>query len=260
MSIRRGPRPETKFYTLDKSISEDARLSWAARGLLIFLLGKPDNWEVSVKHLINQTQEAIGKASGRDAVRVILKELEQAGYLVSDIARNDTGAFNGMAYTVHEYPVEVSQAQEKPAPEQPGAENPAPAKPAPENPHLTSNDLKQDTDLEEKTNISNADKAFELFWKSSTKQGSKKKAGEIFRSICKRLKLEPMEFAATLVNDVHERIASEQFGFDRLHITTYLNQERWNDSKAQPAQKRHHDLDNIDYGSGADGVVIVGGL
>lgn len=158
MSIIRGPRPETKFYTLDKSISEDGRLSWAARGLLIFLLGKPDNWEVSVKHLINQTQDAIGKASGRDAVRVILKELEQAGYLVADIARSEGGAFNGMAYTVCEIPQAVAPETDFPAPA-----NPAPDKPAPANPHLTKNDLNQDTELEEETNKTHVDLVAEVF-------------------------------------------------------------------------------------------------
>jgi hypothetical protein len=142
VSIRRGPRPETKFYTLDKSISEDARLSWAARGLLIFLLGKPDNWEVSTKHLINQTKEAIGKASGRDAVRVILKELEDAGYLKVDLARSEGGAFNGMSYTVSEVP-DFTREPANPAPVEPETENPAPAQPAPVNPHLINNDLQQ---------------------------------------------------------------------------------------------------------------------
>lgn len=158
MSIIRGPRPETKFYTLDKSISEDSRLSWAARGLLIFLLGKPDNWEVSVKHLINQTQDAIGKASGRDAVRVILKELEQAGYLIADFARAEGGAFNGMAYTVCEMPQTVSPETDFPAPGEP-----APAEPAPANPHLTKNDLNQDTELEEETNKPTVDLVSEVF-------------------------------------------------------------------------------------------------
>lgn len=158
MSIRRGPRLETRFYTLNKSISEDGRLSWAARGVLIFLLGKPDNWEVSVKHLINQTQDAIGKASGRDAVRVILKELEQAGYLVADFARSEGGVFNGMAYTVCEIP-------EESAPETgfPGPAKPAPDEPGPANPPLTSNDLNQDTELEEETNKAHVDLVSEVF-------------------------------------------------------------------------------------------------
>lgn len=168
MSIRRGPRPETKFYTLDKSISEDGRLSWGARGVLIFLLGKPDNWEVSVKHLINQTANATGKASGRDAVRVILKELEQVGYLVADFARNATGAFAGMAYTVNEIPNAVTPETDNPASEPPQTDNPAPAEPAPANPHLTKTDSNQDTDTALKTNMSGATEVFD-YWRVKMK-------------------------------------------------------------------------------------------
>lgn len=148
MSIIRAPRPESNFYMLNKSISEDERLSWAARGMLIFLLGKPDNWEVSVRHLINQTQDAVGKASGRDAVRVILKELEDVGYLKADFARSEGGAFNGMAYTVSEI---ATPKTENPAPDEPEAENPAPGKPAPENPHLIRTELQQHTESEART-------------------------------------------------------------------------------------------------------------
>lgn len=71
--------------------------------------------------------------------------------------------------------------------------------------------------------------AFELFWKASNKNGSKKKAGGIFASICKRDKRDPMEFAALLINDTNARKKANQFGFDKLHGTTYLTQERWND-------------------------------
>ena len=35
MSVVRGPRPESNWYALDKRISEDTRLTWAARGLLV---------------------------------------------------------------------------------------------------------------------------------------------------------------------------------------------------------------------------------
>jgi len=55
MSIIRAPRPEANFYMLNKAISDDPRLSWAARGLLIYLLGKPDHWKVSPAHLRGET-------------------------------------------------------------------------------------------------------------------------------------------------------------------------------------------------------------
>lgn len=164
MSIVRAPRPDVNWYTLDKKISEDERLSWAARGLLIFLLGKPDHWEVSVKHLINQTSKALGKSSGRDAVRVILRELEEAGYLTADIARGEGGAFAGMAYTVCETPTEPAAARVKrgtdfPAPVKPQTEKPAPAKPLPENPHQVKTERKQHTDPEQNTDLSIATEA-----------------------------------------------------------------------------------------------------
>lgn len=188
MSIIRAPRPETRFYTLDKSISEDMRLSWAARGLLIFLLGKPDNWEVSVKHLINQTQDAIGKASGRDAVRVILKELEEAGYLKVDIARAEGGAFNGMAYTVSEIP-DFQREPANPAPVEPETENPAPAEPAPANPHLTSNEYNQDTETEEKTSLSTLAKEIFDHWRWAMNSPRSKMDDKRKTVILKALKL-----------------------------------------------------------------------
>jgi hypothetical protein len=103
MSIKRAPRPESNFYLLNKSISEDQRLSWAARGLLVFLLGKPDHWQVSVAHLIKETQGAY-KKSGRDAVYAMLTELEKAGYLARERGRGKAGEFGKVDYIVTETP------------------------------------------------------------------------------------------------------------------------------------------------------------
>lgn len=116
MSIKRAPRPEANFYLLDKRISEDERLSWASRGLLVFLLGKPDHWEVSVQHLINQTKQA-AKRTGRDGTYAILKELELAGYLTRVRGRADGGEFGKVDYIVHESP------QPSPHPDKPDTAN-----------------------------------------------------------------------------------------------------------------------------------------
>lgn len=79
--------------------------------------------------------------------------------------------------------------------------------------------------------------AFGLFWESSLKNGSKKKAHEVFTAYCKRTETEPMAFAMILVNDTAARKKANQFGFDKLHVTTYLNQERWNDKLTAGAGK-----------------------
>lgn len=140
MSIRRGKRPDTRFYTLNKDISEDTRLSWSARGMLIFLLGKPDNWTVSVSHLIKQTAES-ARPSSRDAVRNIIAELVAAGYMKADTARSENGKFRGMDYVVCESP-----ETDNPAPAKrsiPETDKPSPDEPPPDNHPLINNDHHQ---------------------------------------------------------------------------------------------------------------------
>jgi len=99
MSIVRAPRPEANFYVLSKSISEDSRLSWAARGLLVYLLGKPDNWKISVESLRRQTEGARVR-TGRDGIYALLSELEQAGYLSREQQRGEGGRLSGVDYSL----------------------------------------------------------------------------------------------------------------------------------------------------------------
>lgn len=102
MSIVRAPRPKGNFYILDKRISEDSNLSWGARGMLIFLLGKPDNWRVSIQNLVNETSKS-KKKSGRDAVYAYLAELREAGYISLYQNRSESGSFGETDYLVHEH-------------------------------------------------------------------------------------------------------------------------------------------------------------
>lgn len=100
MSIIRGKRPQSNYYVLNRNISEDKRLGWSARGLLVYLLGKPDNWKVSVAALVNETAEA-GTKSGRDTVYKLLNELIEAGYIERRQVSN-AGRFGGIDYIVSE--------------------------------------------------------------------------------------------------------------------------------------------------------------
>ncbi len=140
MAIVRAPRPQSNFYILDKRISEDARLSWGARGMLIFLLGKPDHWKVSVQALINETEGK--RASGRDAVYAMISELLDAGYMRR--ARLSSGEV--------EYVVSETPDPENPDVDgEPHPENPDPENPDPENPTLVSTDYKASTEVKART-------------------------------------------------------------------------------------------------------------
>ena len=49
-TIIRAPRYE-RFTILDMRIVEDTRLSWAARGVLAYLLSRPDHWQIQITDL-----------------------------------------------------------------------------------------------------------------------------------------------------------------------------------------------------------------
>ena len=123
MSIIRAARPISKFYVLDKRISEDGRLSWAARGMLVFLLGKPDNWKVSIAALVHETSSS-SKPTGRDGVYALVRELEEAMYLRRTQGRSDGGAFDQNDYVVSEAPLTDSPLTAEPYTVEPLTANP----------------------------------------------------------------------------------------------------------------------------------------
>ncbi|HFG1866849.1 TPA: hypothetical protein ACGF2J_003270 [Vibrio cholerae] len=77
--------------------------------------------------------------------------------------------------------------------------------------------------------LSVIEQCFEHFWKIFPTKKAKKQAFDKFKAIVKRRSESPEEFTTMLCADVHARLQNGQFGFDKLHATTYLNQERWND-------------------------------
>lgn len=78
----------------------DKRLSWEARGLLAYLLSKPDDWCVSVVNIINSGPAGINK------VRRILKELEKFGYLQRTRVQGEDGRFRWVS-TIREHPFNI---------------------------------------------------------------------------------------------------------------------------------------------------------
>jgi hypothetical protein len=96
IAIVRLPKVE-KYFTASNALFSDSRLSWEARGLMGYLLSKPDNWQVRVYDLVRN-----GPAGAHKIGRV-LRELERAGYLTRErISRRD-GRFDWLT-TVYESP------------------------------------------------------------------------------------------------------------------------------------------------------------
>ena len=87
-----------RFTVQPNTTITDSRLSFGARGLLAYLLSKPKDWEVRTKDLVNASP------AGISAVRSMVKELEEHGYLVKTRTRNSAGIFIGQVTEVYDEP------------------------------------------------------------------------------------------------------------------------------------------------------------
>lgn len=88
MSIVRSARPHLNYTVVHNDLIEDTRISWKARGLLMYLLSKPDHWRTSTAHLASQSPDGI------HSVRTGMKELELHGYIRRLKKQNDSGQWS----------------------------------------------------------------------------------------------------------------------------------------------------------------------
>lgn len=90
---------ENQFVMIDRRPLEKDYLSWKAKGLLAYLLSRPDNWTVNFGDLVKRSTD------GEYATRAAAKELESAGHL--EVKRNvdNLGRVTSYEYVVHEYPL-----------------------------------------------------------------------------------------------------------------------------------------------------------
>jgi hypothetical protein len=111
MSIIKVLRRENPFVQIDKSVFEDNTISWKAKGILGYLLTKPNDWKIYVDDIAKHapTVEKEGKqiskkGSGLSAVYEALKELRAAGYARLTVTR-EGGVITGKQWEVSEIPV-----------------------------------------------------------------------------------------------------------------------------------------------------------
>ena len=133
-TIIRAPR-RRRFVIIDQHAIEDIRLSWAARGLLGYLLSRPDDWKVLVHDLRKRGD------LGRDGIYKLLRELREAGYVRFLRSRDEQGRIRGGTYMVQEI-------ANPPDAELPDTVEPDTAAPGPVNPEALLNtevDLRRTT-------------------------------------------------------------------------------------------------------------------
>ncbi len=133
--FRRAKDRENPFVMIDKSVFEDTSISWKAKGIMGYLLSRPDDWTVRLRDIANRAADGIHSA------KTGLRELEKAGYLTRHVLRNN-GRFAGLLVLVHEIPVlEQDRTFQT---NNPGVENPPAETPIAENLVTTNTDCYQE--------------------------------------------------------------------------------------------------------------------
>ncbi len=133
MSILRAPTRPHGFAVIDRRTLADERLSWAARGLLAYLLSLPDDWQVRPGHLA-------GRAPCSDyRLRQALAELQACGYARVQRRRRRDGKLAGSTWLIAERPEllepdEAEPDEEEPDEAEPDEEEPDEAEPDEEEP------------------------------------------------------------------------------------------------------------------------------
>jgi len=92
-----------RYLVVDNALFNDESLSWEARGLMGYLLSKPDHWQVRLHDLMKR-----GPA-GQHKIRRMLGELRQAGYLETRRIKRPDGTFDWVT-TIHESPLDAADA------------------------------------------------------------------------------------------------------------------------------------------------------
>lgn len=204
--IRRGPRPTSNFTVIRNELGLDSRLSYRARGVLIAILVRPDNWKTSAQALSRQGVE------GRDAIRSALRELENAGYLVRQNVRNSDGTFRFEA-VIYDSP------QVRPKPGNPASENQAS--------EIQASDSQAPLQRQiQRTDTSRFDEFWTIYPRKVGKGAARKSWDKAIR------KAEPEEIIGGARAYSLQRSGQDQ-AFT-AHPATWLNAERWADEIDSP--------------------------
>lgn len=90
---------DNPYVMINKNTTDDRKISWKARGILCYLLGLPDDWQIYETELVKHSEP-----DGISSLRSGIKELMKKGYIERVKLRNEKGQFVGYEYSVYEVP------------------------------------------------------------------------------------------------------------------------------------------------------------
>ena len=114
--IKRTKRKRDNFTQIENSLLSDKRMSFDTKGLLCYVLSKPNDWIIYKRQLMKEFK------LGRTTIDRMFKEMEICGYMtVSKMLRGKDGSFTGNAY--HFYDESILTDARLPTTDDPTTEN-----------------------------------------------------------------------------------------------------------------------------------------
>lgn len=236
-------RKKNGFTQISNTMLEDERLSWRAKGILSYMLSRPDNWKINKTDLYKKGKE------GRDAMQNALNELKELGYLHIYSVKDDKGQIETWIWEYDDMPflptilknqmtekpqetgqnVEVSQTTENPLSGEPTFWDSSTYN----NTDLNNTDYNNNKSKEIKKELSISPKMleneFDQLWNMYPRKIGRKKACDAFKK-ARKVKKIPYE---TIQNGLYRYLryleqqeTEEQF---IMHGSTWFNQEKWQD-------------------------------
>lgn len=103
MIFRIRKNSDNPYVMVNKGFIYDSNLSAKAKGILLYLLSRPDDWQVHEWEMLEHFSD------GRDSIRAGVKELINSKYLQRSQNRTQEGKFTSMHYDVFESPMVSNQ-------------------------------------------------------------------------------------------------------------------------------------------------------
>jgi hypothetical protein len=99
------------FSQIPNDILKDPNLSWSAKGVLCYLLSKPDNWTCSFTDIVKNGKREIDSLDlnkidykeKRKTIKTIFKTLVEAGYAKLEIRFDNQKRVKGSYYVIADY-------------------------------------------------------------------------------------------------------------------------------------------------------------
>lgn len=96
--VRKSGKDPPPFTRIVNEALQDERLSFKARGLLAYMLSKPDNFRFYLDELVKHTTDK------KDSIRTGMKELELLGYVHRYSVKNERGKITSWELDIYESP------------------------------------------------------------------------------------------------------------------------------------------------------------